>query len=113
VADHLNVFNTIISQLYSMDIKIIEEEKCVILLCFPDSWDSIFMAIGSNSTKIALEDVVSYLLSEEMRRNNMEGSTKYTLVVRGRPDDRDKGKFSSRKSNSKGRSKSLVQSMRR
>jgi hypothetical protein len=51
------------------------------------------MAIGSNTTTLVLEDVVSSLLSEEMRRKNMEGSTKYALVVRGRPIDRDKGRF--------------------
>jgi hypothetical protein len=71
------------------------------------------MAIGSNSTTLILEYVVSSLLSEEMRRNNMEGLTKDSLVVRCRPIDRDKGKFSCRKSKSNDRSKSLVQSMRR
>jgi hypothetical protein len=43
----------------------------------------------------------------------MEGSTIDDLVVRGRPVDRDKGKFSDRKSKSKGRYKSLVHSTRR
>jgi hypothetical protein len=67
-----------------VDIKIIEEEKCIILLCyFPDSWDVLVVAIGSNTTTLALEDVVSSLLSEEMRRKNMEGLTKDDLVVRG------------------------------
>jgi hypothetical protein len=108
VTEHLNVFNTILSQLSSVDIKITEEEKCIILLCsFPDSWDSLVMAIGSNTTTLVLEDVVASLLSEEMRRKNMEGSTKDALVVRGRPIERDKGKFSGRNSKSKGRSKSL------
>jgi hypothetical protein len=53
VTEHLYVFNTIISQLSSVDIKITEEEKCIILLCsFPNSWDSLVMVIGSNSTKL-------------------------------------------------------------
>jgi hypothetical protein len=34
VAENLNVFNTILSQLLSLDIKITKEEKCIILLCF-------------------------------------------------------------------------------
>jgi hypothetical protein len=34
VTDHLNVFNTVLIQLSSVDIKIIDEEKCIILLCF-------------------------------------------------------------------------------
>jgi hypothetical protein len=97
-----------------VDIKITEEEKCIILLCsLPDSWDSLVMDIGSNTTILVLEDVVASLLSEEMRRKNMEGSTKYDLVVKGQMVDRDKGKFSSRKSNSKGISKSPSQSTRR
>jgi hypothetical protein len=62
------------------------------------------MAIGSNSTTLALEYVVASLLSKEMRWNNMERLTKDALMVRGRPIDRDKGKFSSRYSKLKGRS---------
>jgi PBP1b-binding outer membrane lipoprotein LpoB len=64
------------------------------------------MDIGSNTTTLALEDMVSSLLLEEMRRKNMEGLTKDALVVRGRLVDRDKGIFSSRNFKSKGRSKS-------
>jgi hypothetical protein len=114
VTENLNVFNTIINQLSSVDIKITEEEKCINLLCsLPDSWYSLVMAIGSNITTLSLEDVVASLLLEEMRRNNMEGSTKYALVVRGRLIDKDKGKFFGRKSKLKGRYKSHVHSMRR
>jgi hypothetical protein len=71
------------------------------------------MAIGSNATTLAVEDVVAPLLSEEMRRKNMEGSTKDALVVRGRLIDRDRGKLFGIKSKSKGRSRSHVHSMRR
>jgi hypothetical protein len=39
----------------------------------------------------------------------MDGSTKDALVVRGRPIDRDKGRFSGTNFKSKGRSKSPVQ----
>jgi hypothetical protein len=72
--EHLNAFNTILSQLSSVDIKITEEDKCISLLCsFPDSWNNLVVAIGSNTTTLVLEDMVTSLLSEEMRRNNMEG----------------------------------------
>jgi hypothetical protein len=114
VTEHLNAFNTIISQLSSVDIKITEEEKCISLLCsLPESWDSLVVDIGSNSTTLSLEHMVAYLLLGEMRRKNMEGSTKDSLMVRGQLVDRDKGKFSGTQSKSKGRSKSLVHSMRR
>ena len=63
MTEHLNAFNILLIQLSSMDIKITDEEKCIILLCyFPDSWDSLVMAIGSNSTTLTLEDMVSSLL---------------------------------------------------
>jgi hypothetical protein len=113
VTEHLNAFNIVISQLLSMDIKITKEEKCIrLLFSLTYFWDSLVMAIGSNLTTLTIEDVVSSLLSVEMRWKNMEGSTKDALMVRGRSVDKDKGKLSSRKSKSKGRSKSPVQSMR-
>jgi hypothetical protein len=63
VTEHLNALNTIISYLSSVDFKIIEEKKCINLLCsFPDSYDSLVMAIGSNSTTLALEYVVASLI---------------------------------------------------
>ena len=38
VTEHLNAFNTIISQFLFVDIKITEEEKCISRLCsLPDS----------------------------------------------------------------------------
>jgi hypothetical protein len=96
-----------------MDINITYEEKCIRLLSsFPDSWNSLVMVVGRNTTTLALEDVVSSLMSEEMRRNNMEGFSKDDMVVRGQPIDRDNGRFSDRKFNLKGISKSPSQSMR-
>jgi hypothetical protein len=91
-----------------VDIKIIEE-KCISLICsLSDSCDSLVVAIGSNSTTLVLKYIVAYLLSEDIRMKNMEGLTNDALVVIGQSVDRDKGKFSSRKSKSKGRSKSHV-----
>ena len=65
MTDHLNVFNTLISHLIYVYIKMEEEDKCITLLCsLPDSWDNLVVAIGS-STKSSLkfEDIVSSLLS--------------------------------------------------
>ena len=91
VTDHLNVFNTLVSQLVSVDIKMEEEDKCITLLCsLPDSWDNLVVAIGS-STKSALkfEDIVSSLLSEEMRRKSMESQNVDVLSMRsGHPKER-------------------------
>jgi hypothetical protein len=107
VAEHLNAFNTVVSQLVSVDIKISDEDKCISLLCsLPDSWDSLVVAIGSNTTSLKFEEVVSSLLSEEMRRKNMEGHSTDALFARGRSHERNRSNFSSGRSKSKGRSKS-------
>jgi hypothetical protein len=74
VAENLNAFNTMVSQLVFVDTKISNEDKCISLLCsLPDSWDILVMAICSNTTALKFDEVVSSLLSEEMIWKNMEG----------------------------------------
>jgi hypothetical protein len=107
VAEHLNTFNTVVSQLVSVEIKISDEDKCISLLCsLPDSWDSLVVAIGSNTTALKFDEVVSSLLSEEMRWKNMEGQSTDALFARGCSQERNRSKSSSGRSKSKGRSKS-------
>jgi hypothetical protein len=96
VAEHLNAFNTMVSQLVSVEIKISDEDKCISLLpSLPDSWDSLIVAIGSNTTSLKFEEVVSSLLSEEMRWKNMEGHRPDTLFARGHFQERNGSNFSS------------------
>jgi hypothetical protein len=48
-----------------VDIKIIEEEKCISLLCsFPGPCDNLVVAIGSNNTTLNIDEVVVAVLSE-------------------------------------------------
>ena len=51
--EHLNTFNIVVSQLVSVQIKILDEYKCIIsLLSLPDLWDNLVVAIGSNTTTL-------------------------------------------------------------
>jgi hypothetical protein len=93
--DNLNTFNTVVIQLVSIEIKISYEDKCISLLCsLPDSWDSLVVAIGSNTTTLKFDEVVSSLLSEEMRQKNMEGQSTYALFARGCSQERNRSKSS-------------------
>jgi hypothetical protein len=115
VTEHLNAFNTLVSQLVSVNITIAEEDKCITLLCsFPDSWYNMAVAIGSTTqSTLKYEDVVASLLFEEMRRKSMDGHRTNTLFVRGRTQDRNPGKSSEGTSKSIGRSKSPGKSLRK
>ena len=82
MTEHLNAFNTVVSQLSSVDIKISDEDKCISLLCsLPDLWDSLVIVIGSNATALQFDEIVSSLLTEEMRWKNIESQNGDTLFV--------------------------------
>jgi len=82
VTNHMNAFNTVVSQLSSIDIKISDEDKCISLLCsLLDSWDSLVIAIGSNATTLQFDEIVSSLLTEEIRRKNMDSQNGDSLSI--------------------------------
>eukprot|EP00253_Pinus_taeda_P002925 PITA_02925 len=108
VTEHLNAFNAVVSQLSTVDIKISDEDKCISLLCsLPNSWDSLVIAIGSNATALQFDEIVSSLLTKELRRKNIDNQNGDALSVRGRSQNTNKNKSLSGRSKSRGRSKSL------
>ena len=77
IADHLNVFNTLIFQLLDMEVKFQEEDKDITLLCsLPEPWDHFVTSISLSTTEsLEFDSVVGALLSEEVQRNsNIETS---------------------------------------
>jgi hypothetical protein len=78
IIDHLNVFNTLICQLNSMDVKYEDEDKAVTLLCsLPESWDHLVIYMWFSTTDaIDYDIVVGALFFEEMwRKSSLETST--------------------------------------
>ena len=50
VKDHLNVYNTLVSQITYVGITMAEEYNCITLLCsLPNSWDNLIVVIGGAS----------------------------------------------------------------
>jgi hypothetical protein len=115
VTEHLNAFNTLVSQLVYVTIMIAEEDKFITLLCsFPDSWDNMVVEIGSTTqSTLKYEDVVSSLLSEEMRWKSMDIHSTDALFVRGHTQDKNPSKPSGWRYKSIGRSKSPGKSLRK
>jgi len=96
ITEHINTSNIMVSQLLFVNINFFDEDKCINLLCpLPNSWDSVVVALGSNMTTLSFNDVVSSLLSEEMRWKNMEGQRTYALFARGFYHERNRSKSSS------------------
>ena len=64
-----------------------KEDKCITLLCsLSDSWNNLIVAIGSSSqATLKFDEVVSSLLSEEMRQKTMDNHSMDSLSMRGRP----------------------------
>jgi hypothetical protein len=106
IVDHLNVFNTLISQLTAMEVKFDDEDKAIMLLCsLPESWDHMVTTVWFNTTDaIDYDTIVGALLCEEMRKkSNKENSTTEAMVVRIRSTERGKSERGTSRSKSKGK----------
>lgn len=79
--------------------------KCNNLLCsLPDLWDSMVVAIGSNTTTLKLDEIVSSLLSKEMRQKHMEGQNGDAFYIQGQSHNKNKNNSSCGRSKSSGKS---------
>ena len=111
VADHLNDFNTVTSQLSSVGVNFDDEVRAFLFLCsFPESWNGLVMAISnsvSGSSTLKFDDVVGAILSEEMRQKSSGETSGNALSAESRGRRMERGKSSGYRNKSrKGRSKS-------
>jgi len=68
VVGHLNEFNTLTSQLESVEINFEDKIRALVLLSsLPEAWDGLVMAVSNSCGTVTLkfDDVVGVLLSEE------------------------------------------------
>ena len=74
VSDHINEFNTIVSQLNYVDINFEDEIKALILISsLPESWDTIVAAIGSSRgyEKLKFDEIRDVVLSKSIRKREV------------------------------------------
>ena len=84
IAEHLNVFNTLICQLSDMEVKFQEEDKAITLLCsLPESWDHFITFINLSKTEsLEFDSVVGALLAEEVRKkSNVETYASEAMIA--------------------------------
>lgn len=75
---HLSEFNTIVDQLISVGIKFDDEVQALLILSkLPKSWQGIVTAVSNSAgkEKLKLNDIVSLILTEEVRRKSLEGAS--------------------------------------
>ena len=66
--EHLKSFNILVRQLLFVDIQILDEDKCICLLCsLPKLWDNLCVSISRSATTLSFHYIVLSLLLEEMR----------------------------------------------
>ena len=74
VSDHLNEFNTLTSQLSSVNVNFDDEVRDLLILCsLPEIWNSLVMVVSNSvpsSNTLKFDDVVGVILSKEMQRKS-------------------------------------------
>ncbi|KAE8691550.1 ABC transporter B family member 18 [Hibiscus syriacus] len=90
LAQHVNAFNQIVSDLARLDVKIEDEDKAMILLCLlPPSYEHmVTLTYGKETIKV--EEITAALLAHNQRKQNAgESSQADSLYVKG---NRDRGR---------------------
>jgi len=105
VTDHLNEFNMVTSQLTYVNVNFDDEVRALLILCsLPESWNGLVMAVSnsvSGSNTLKFDDVVSVILSEEMRRKSTCETSGNALMVENRGRQKERGKSSGNRGKSK------------
>ena len=82
VQEYLDVFNSIVSKLAALDVRIEDEEKTSILLCFmSESWNNLIMNL-SHVEILKMESIMASLLIEEIRwKSSQESSLGEAMIA--------------------------------
>ncbi|KAI3784421.1 hypothetical protein L1987_43520 [Smallanthus sonchifolius] len=107
VTDHINVFNSHLRRLSSVNFKIDDElQACLLLSSLPDSWSGTITAVTGSVDVLTFNKVRDLILNEDSRRRSTGESSNSLLSTesRGRKSERGKNRGRS-KSRKRGQSK--------
>src|SRR4051812_44296694 len=97
IKKHLDDFNAIITDLWSIDIKVEAEDQALILLCsLPPAYETFVDTLLYRKDSISMEDVSNALKSKELKgtfSDMKEASHGEGLLVRGRKRGKIKSKL--------------------
>ena len=88
MAEHLDDFNKIITNLLNLDVKIDDEDKALLLLNYlPKSYEFLVTTLLHGIIDLEFEDVLNALMNNEVRKKDEEAyqdSSSNVLTPRGR-----------------------------
>ena len=94
VVDHINEFNMFVSQLSFVEINFEDKIKALILMSsLLESWDTVVAAISTSrgSDKLKFDEIRDVVLSESIRKREIESSSGSALSVDQRRRSKPKG----------------------
>lgn len=117
IANHLDEFNTINSQLSSMGINFDEEISALLIFCsLPKRWNGLVMTMTNSiprSSTLKFDDVINVILSEETHRKSLGGSTsRSSLSTQSQDKTIERGSNSRNHEKSRGKSKGRMSQSR-
>ena len=96
ITDHLNDFNMVTNQLSYVGVNFDDEVRALLILCsLPERWDGLVMVVSnyvSGSSTSRFDDVISVILSKEMRRKSTGETSSNALIAEIRGRQRERGK---------------------
>ena len=79
---HIQRFNQVCSEVMSLDVKIDEEDRALLLLCsLPGSYDGLITTLVYGKKILNYEEVVGVLRSNEQREKICKGDPKSEILA--------------------------------
>uniref|UniRef100_K4ALF2 Uncharacterized protein n=1 Tax=Setaria italica TaxID=4555 RepID=K4ALF2_SETIT len=71
LAEHINAFSQMVTDLEQLGVTVDDEDKAIILLCsLPSSYEHVITTLTYGKESIKVEDITAALLAREQRRKN-------------------------------------------